>query len=86
MKVNTTAEKGPAYLFISGIRSMLAGGTYKYHDCIEVVAVFLVKFPVVLVCHFPELFVEARLRVQPLLYESRFDWGGQVIAQSIWIA
>ena len=85
MKADTTAEKRPAYLFISGIRSMLAGGTYKYHGGIEIITVFLVKVPVVFVRHFLELFMEARLRVQLLLCESRFDLGSQVIAQSICI-
>jgi len=62
-KAAATAEKRPAYLFISGILNMLVGAAHEYQGGIEVIVVFLVNILVVFVRLFPELFVEARSRV-----------------------
>ena len=82
MKAVATAEKRPAYSFISGIRHKLAGRTHKYQDGIKVIVVLSVKVLVVIVRLFPELFVEARLRFWFLFRECRLDRCGQVTAQS----
>ena len=83
MKADATAEKRPACLVYQRNPHMLAGATHKYQGGIEIIVVFYVKVLVVFVRLFSELFVEARLRVWPLLRESRFDRGSQVIAQSM---
>jgi len=83
MKAVATAEKRPAYLFISGTRNKLAVATHEYQDGIEVVMVFFVKVLVVFVRLFSELFVEAGLGIWLLWRESRFYRVGHVIAPSI---
>ena len=84
MKAVATAEKRPAYQFISGIRNELVGKTYKYQDGIEVIVVFSVKIPVVIVRLFSELFVETCSSIWLRFCENRFDRGGQVIARSMY--
>jgi len=82
MKAVATAEKRPAYLFISGTRNKLAVATHEYQDGVEVVMVFSVKVLVVFVRLFSELFVEAGFRIWLLRCESRFYRGGYVIPMS----
>ena len=81
MKADATAEKRPAYPFLSEIRGVSVEATYKYQGGVEVIVVLLAKVPVVFVGLFFELFVKARSRVWFLLLESRLDRSGQVIAQ-----
>ena len=81
MKADATAEKRPAYPFLSEIRDISVETTYKYQGGVEVIVVLLAKVPVVFVSLFFELFVKARSRVWFLLLESRLDRSGQVIAQ-----
>ena len=81
MKADVTAEKRPAYPFISGIRDTLPVTTHEYQGGVEVFVVLFVKVLVVFVRLFPELFVEACSRVWLLLRKSGFDGGGQVITK-----
>ena len=83
MKADATAEKRPAYPFISGTRDVLTVTTHEYQGGVEVIVVLFVKVLVVLVRLLPELFVEARSRVWLLLLESHIDRGGQVIAKPV---
>jgi len=78
IKADATAEKRPAWLFISRSFNVPAGATYEYQGGIEVIVIFLLEIPVVFIRLFSELFVEACARLWLLLCKSRFDCGGQL--------
>ena len=81
MNADATAEKRPAYPFLSEIRDISVETTYKYQGGVEVIVVLLVKVPVVFVSLLLESFMKVRSRVWFLLLKSCLDCGGQVIAQ-----
>ena len=83
MKADATAEKRPAYPFVSGTRDMLTVTTHKYQGGVEVIVVPFAKALVVFVCFFPKLFMKARSGVRLLLLESRFGGCSQVLAKPV---
>lgn len=81
MKADATAEKRPAYPFVSEICVVLAVKTHKYQGGVEVIAVLFLKSLVIFVGFLPELFVETGSSIWLLLRESHFHCGSQVITK-----
>lgn len=75
IKADATAEKRPAWFFISGV-------THKYQDGVEVITIFPLEILVTPVRLLLELFVEADAGTWLLFLECRFDRSGQVVTRA----